>query len=419
MAERIKLLEQFRLSAERESFALATEISSLRDSVRPIPPNIAADVADLHWQLEAERRRNDALAQTVRGLAVQVANIGRPVQPDGAVPPSVAGLYEDIMRLRDRLNTELGPLSQRITSLSTDVTTLTTRLDEELGTGGRLPQPVAALVSTVQGLSRAVATITDRTLPAVSRQVDQVFRAFENEQVYRRGCEYLFGTNGYVGLTYEVSAKLGFSLIKKAADGGNVDAQYLCGRAYFLDHGCGISYPDAVKYFRLAADQGHSYGQVRLGICHYGGHGVERNMTRAQELFANSARAGNAFGQCWKGIADPAGLDAKVAYYRLSAEQGNCAGQRCLADCLENGRGVNQNLAEAAKYYRLAAEQGHGSAQADYARMLENGSGVTRDYLHAGHYYLRAVNDRWTGERGAQSACQGYVRCLRAVKGGG
>jgi TPR repeat protein len=275
------------------------------------------------------------------------------------------------------------------------------------------------LSGDVQRLNQAVTALTEHKLPAVSRRVEQVFQGFENEQVYRRGCEYLFGTNGYVGLTYEVSAKLGFSLIKQAADRGNVDAQYVCGRAYFLDHGCGISYPDAVKYFRLAAEQGHSYGQVRLGICQYGGSGVERNTVLARQLFAQSAGAGNAFGQCWQGIAETTGAEAKAACYRLSAEQGNCAGQRCLADCLENGKGVGKNFTEAARYYRLAADQGHGLAQAEHARTLEAGTGVTRDYLHARHYYLRAANDRWTGDRGVQAARQGYERCLRALKGGG
>jgi TPR repeat protein len=193
----------------------------------------------------------------------------------------------------------------------------------------------------------------------------------------------------------------------------------LCGRAYFLDHGCGISYPDAVKCFGLAAEQGHSYGQVRLGICRYCGNGVEQNTALAAELFAKSAAAGNAFGQCWMGVTATTGAEAKVASYQLSAEQGNSAGQRCLADCLEKGQGVGKDLPEAARYYRLAPDQGHAYAQLDYARMLENGMGITTDYLDARHYYLRAANHRWTGEVGAQSPRQGYLRCLRAVKGGG
>jgi hypothetical protein len=61
-------------------------------------------------------------------------------------------------------------------------------------------------------------------------------RLFESEQMHRRGCEYLFGTNGF-GIRGEYLSKtLGLSLLKSAADLGHVDAQYHYGQYVLLDY---------------------------------------------------------------------------------------------------------------------------------------------------------------------------------------
>jgi TPR repeat protein len=58
-----------------------------------------------------------------------------------------------------------------------------------------------------------------------------------------------------------------------------------------------------------------------------------------------------------------------VKWYRLAAEQGYARAQTNLGWMHEKGRGVDQNDAEAVKWYRLAAQQGYARAQAYLARM--------------------------------------------------
>ena len=48
---------------------------------------------------------------------------------------------------------------------------------------------------------------------------------------------------------------------------------------------------------------------------------------------------------------------------RPLAEQGDADAQYYLGAMYENGRGVRQNYAEAAKWYRRAAEQSHAEAE--------------------------------------------------------
>ena len=65
----------------------------------------------------------------------------------------------------------------------------------------------------------------------------------------------------------------------------------------------------------------------------------------------------------------------------------------------DEGQGVPQSYAEAAKWYRLAAEQGHAQAQGLLAIKYGLGQGVTQDYVEA---------HKWINLAAAQS--QGYAR---------
>lgn len=55
------------------------------------------------------------------------------------------------------------------------------------------------------------------------------------------------------------------------------------------------------------------------------------------------------------------------------------------------GRGVPQDLEEAARYYREAAELGHAGAQVDLGYAYETGAGVARSFEEAARWYERAA----------------------------
>jgi TPR repeat protein len=59
-------------------------------------------------------------------------------------------------------------------------------------------------------------------------------RLFEAEQHYRRGCEYLYGMNGYGEGGEHLSKKLGLSELQLSADCGHADAQFRYGQCLFL-----------------------------------------------------------------------------------------------------------------------------------------------------------------------------------------
>jgi uncharacterized protein len=72
-----------------------------------------------------------------------------------------------------------------------------------------------------------------------------------------------------------------------------------------------------------------------------------------------------------------------VRLLRPLAEQGDAGAPLFLGIMYDEGLGVPQNYAEAAKWYRLAAERGHALAQYNLGFMYSHGKGVPQDYAEA------------------------------------
>ena len=66
--------------------------------------------------------------------------------------------------------------------------------------------------------------------------------------------------------------------IRKSAEQGNAEAQYVLGFHYV----CGIGgvekdYKEAIKWFAKSAEQGNAMGQYWLGLSYYHGYGVPKD----------------------------------------------------------------------------------------------------------------------------------------------
>ena len=82
---------------------------------------------------------------------------------------------------------------------------------------------------------------------------------------------------------------------------------------------------------------------------------------------------------------------AAAKWYRQAAEQGNPRAQNNLGALYSNGQRVPQRYGEAAKWYRKAAEQGHIIAAVNLGYMYESGRGVAQDYAQAVRWYRVAA----------------------------
>jgi len=85
-------------------------------------------------------------------------------------------------------------------------------------------------------------------------------------------------------------------------------------------------------------------------------------------------------------------------WYRKAADQGGADAQNRLGLMYEKGRGV-PDYAEAVRWYRKAADQGHAGAQAKLGFVYEEGRGVSQDYVLA-HMWLNLAASKLTGDLG-------------------
>jgi TPR repeat protein len=111
------------------------------------------------------------------------------------------------------------------------------------------------------------------------------------------------------------------ALLQRAAEAGNVEAQFQLGRALHSDIGNGRAAPaDAIRWLEPAAEQGHVEAQIRLSW-------------RYREIDPDKARL----------------------WLKRAAEGGQLLAQRDLAEAFLEGDGVQQDFAKAAFWLRKAA----------------------------------------------------------------
>lgn len=148
------------------------------------------------------------------------------------------------------------------------------------------------------------------------------------------------------------------------------------------------------------------------------------------EAYRSLAEQGNAKAQALLGLLyeDGNGVPQNYAqaakWYLRAAEQGEAGAQDLLAGLYCRGQGVAQSFAEAAKWYRLAAEQGKGNAQAMLGLMHYEGLGAPKSYAAALKWFRLAVEQgNAKGQAGladlysrGQGVPQNYVEASRLYR---
>ena len=79
---------------------------------------------------------------------------------------------------------------------------------------------------------------------------------------------------------------------RKAAERGNIDAQYRLAGAYHYGKGVPEHHGEAAKWYRLAAEAGHVRAQFKLGNLYHYGEGVPRDDEAAAQWLELAAEGG-------------------------------------------------------------------------------------------------------------------------------
>ncbi len=158
------------------------------------------------------------------------------------------------------------------------------------------------------------------------------------------------------------------------------------------------NYEEALKWYRLAAEEGSDYAQNALGNMYSTGDGVPMDYERAVDWYRLAATQSNMYAQYnlasmyHKGQGVRKDLQVALKWYLRSAEHGYAQAQENAALLIKASKdGVEYNANACAKWFGKAAAQGLPVSQYHYGQCLENGRGVKRDYAQAVDWYLKAA----------------------------
>ena len=102
---------------------------------------------------------------------------------------------------------------------------------------------------------------------------------------------------GWIGLIFICFALTvhaqDFEATKRAAELGDVKAQFNLGWVYGNGQGVAKDEAEAVKWYRKAAEQGDAKAQFNLGLMYANGQGVAKDDSEATKWFRKAAEQGN------------------------------------------------------------------------------------------------------------------------------
>jgi len=211
------------------------------------------------------------------------------------------------------------------------------------------------------------------------------------------------------------------SMLKRAADGGNVQALNAYGTVKLtvqaVDPGLSSNelvkiQQEAYKCFKWASDQGDSNGFYNLGMCAMNGYGCPRDERLAFNCFCTAAEAGhpeainNLGGFFRDGVVVRRNLEISTRWFRKSSELGNDFGILNYGLALLAGEGTEKNPQNAVRLFRALAERReHPEAMNLYGMCLLNGNGVEKDPKAAFGWFSKSA------AKGCRAAMDNLAHC--------
>lgn len=177
--------------------------------------------------------------------------------------------------------------------------------------------------------------------------------------------------NYYWGLGVEQNFEKAFSLYLKAAERGDVEAQYISGSMYQVGRGTTQNIPKSFKLLYGAAQKGMSTAESEQLIARAFllGNVVSKNIEMAIDWYTRAAKNGNAEAQNELGFLYFSGREVEedstkaVYYFRQAALLNYAVAQYNLGITYYNGFGGDDDLLKAYAWMSLAASNGHQGAR--------------------------------------------------------
>ena len=163
--------------------------------------------------------------------------------------------------------------------------------------------------------------------------------------------------------------------LKKAAEQGNANAQYILG-LHLAMKGKEADI-ESMKWYHKAAEQGHVEAQFQLGMMLRTYKNIAVILGNPFKYLLKAAEQGYSSAQVMvgdilhEGKEPNPGNETALKWYRKAAEQENAAALFALGQMYREGKGVYQSQKVAFEYFLEAAEKGHKEAQFNMAQKFK------------------------------------------------
>lgn len=164
--------------------------------------------------------------------------------------------------------------------------------------------------------------------------------------------------------------------LRKAAKGGNLEAQYRLGLLCANGEAVPLDFVAAAEWLSKAAEQGHTEAMRTLATLYAGGMGVEQDNDKTRQWLMRSAEGGNSAAQCTVAAMYQFGhhgakvdIKSMLFWYQQAAEQGYATAQFALGKLLSAGELVQRNEEAAFQWLTLAIMSGSKPAQKELAML--------------------------------------------------
>ena len=191
---------------------------------------------------------------------------------------------------------------------------------------------------------------------------------------------------------------------EKAAEKGNIDAQFNLGRMYHEGEGVPEDYEKAFHWFKKASDQGHTESQYKLGVMYHEGQWVSQDKKKAFELIQKAAENGYMSAQFCLGdfygngkIVEQDGLK-EFQLYEKAAKEGHTESQYRLGVMLSKGKKIQHDIKKAIEWYEKAAKEGHKDAQFNLGTILSSSDFKDRQNYDQAFKWLEKAAEQGSAE---------------------
>ena len=207
--------------------------------------------------------------------------------------------------------------------------------------------------------------------------------------------QFLYGSMLAEGLGVDYDQEAAAYWLKMAAEHGHTGAQVLLAESFQSGAGVAVNHALAAQWYFKAAQQGDSIAQLRYGLLLHFGEGVEKDTAAAIDWLRKAANQGCTAAQVKlvECLMEAPNYDAAEAlkWAKLAADADDVQAKYLLASLHE--RSSPPDVEQALAWYRKAAEQGSGDAQFRLGKLYAEGKIVAQDQSEAERWLSSAIAD--------------------------